>query len=56
MARQLPPVRVTRRGWALLGTAFAGLVVAYASGWPALLAADALPGALKEKARRKAGV
>lgn len=36
--RSLPPVRLTRRGWGLLVTALLGLVVAYASGWPALLA------------------
>ena len=46
MARQLPPVRVTRRGWAMLGTAFAGFVVAYASGWPALLAVSLFLAAL----------
>jgi uncharacterized protein (DUF58 family) len=32
------PLRLTVRGWALLAAAFAGLVAAYATGWPALLA------------------
>src|SRR4051794_19163734 len=38
MDRRLPPVRLARRGWSILATAFLGLVVAYASGWAALLA------------------
>jgi uncharacterized protein (DUF58 family) len=32
------PLRLTVRGWALLAAAFAGVVAAYATGWPALLA------------------
>jgi uncharacterized protein (DUF58 family) len=32
------PLRLTVRGWALLAAAFAGIVAAYATGWPALLA------------------
>jgi uncharacterized protein (DUF58 family) len=32
------PLRLTVRGWALLGVAFGGLIAAYATGWPALLA------------------
>lgn len=37
-ARGLRTVRLTARGGVALGAAFAGLIVAYAAGWPALLA------------------
>ncbi|MGN6742260.1 MAG: DUF58 domain-containing protein [Amnibacterium sp.] len=46
MRRRLPPVRLTRRGWGLLVTALVGLLVAYASGWPALLAVSLFLAAL----------
>jgi uncharacterized protein (DUF58 family) len=32
------PLRLTVRGWALLAAAFAGVLAAYTTGWPALLA------------------
>src|SRR3954470_17462854 len=32
------PLRLTVRGWAMLAAAFVGLLAAYATGWPALLA------------------
>ncbi len=38
MDRRLPPVRLARRGWSILAAAFFGVIVAYASGWAALLA------------------
>lgn len=34
----LPPVRLTARGWLLAGAAIVGVLVAYIAGWPALLA------------------
>ena len=38
MTRVASPLRLTVRGWALLAAAFGGLLAAYATGWPALLA------------------
>jgi uncharacterized protein (DUF58 family) len=46
MFRRLPPVHLTGRGWGLLFAGGFGLVIAYASGWPALLAVSLFAGAI----------
>jgi uncharacterized protein (DUF58 family) len=46
MRRRLPPVRLTRRGWGLGTLAVVGVLVAYASGWPALFAVALFLGGL----------
>jgi uncharacterized protein (DUF58 family) len=45
MWRRLPPVRLTVRGQVLLVASAVGFVVAYVSGWPALLAVSLFAGA-----------
>src|SRR5947209_14459955 len=46
MSRVSSPLRLTVRGWGLLAAAFAGMVAAYATGWPALLAVAVFLGGL----------
>jgi uncharacterized protein (DUF58 family) len=46
MTRVASPLRLTARGWALLVAAFVGVLAAYATGWPALLAVAVFLGGL----------